>query len=229
MKKRFIIIVSFIFIIAIMAMVLVFMKTDKKSKYVEDEITFKEEYESLNGKELAEDYILKTIEIDSDNNIEYISDENILDKLTKGTNVIYFGWADCNWCRSLVPTLIETLKENEIDKLYYYNFKGLREAYENDSNKEKTKIYEEILDIIGEDITSEFATDSKRTGEKKILAPTVIFIKDGKYVGIHIKTVDSQEKSTNELTEEQLKEMKNILISNIDKLKANVCLEDEGC
>lgn len=230
MKKNIVITICLIIIISIMGLVLIFMKTDEpKLNYTEDEISFKDEYEKLNGTELASDYILKTINIDSDNNVEYISDKDIIDKLTNGTNVIYFGWASCNWCRSLVPTLISTLKENNIDKLYYYDFKNLRAAYENNNDEDKNKIYEEIIEIIGNDITSVFDEESIRSGEKKILAPTVVFIKDGKYVGIHIKTVDSHMNATDELTNSQVKEMQGLLKTNINKLQINVCSENDGC
>jgi len=230
MKKNIVIITSLIIVIAVMALVLVFMKTDKPTiNYTEDEIKFKTDYETLNGTELAENYILKTIDIDSDNNVKYISDKDIIDKLTKGTNIIYFGWEDCNWCRSIVPTLVSTVKESEIDTLYYYNFKDLRTSYENNTDKEKVKIYEQILSIIGSDITSQFNEESNRSGEKKILAPTVVFIKGGKYVGLHVKSVDSQINSTDELTDSQIKELKNIYKNNISKLENNVCSDSEGC
>lgn len=230
MKKNIVIISSIIVVIAVMSLVLVFMQTDEPNlNYTEDEIKFKTDYESLNGQELAQDYVLKTIDIESDNNVKYIYDKDIIDKLTNGTNVIYFGWEDCNWCRSIVPTLVKVLKENEIDTLYYYNFKDLRTSYENNTDKEKVKIYENILNIVGEDITSTFNEESNRGGEKKILAPTVIFIKDGNYVGLHVKSVDSHLNSTDELTEEQLKELKKIYKNNISKLKNNFCSDNEGC
>lgn len=229
MKKNIVIIISLVIIIGIMSFILFFMKKDKTVLYTEDEKQFKLEYEKLNGTEVYENYILKSINIDADNNIDYVTDDEIMDKLTKGTNIIYFGWADCNWCRSLVPTLIDTLKENEIDTLYYYDLKELRNSYENDKDEDKVKLYEDILNIIGEDITSTFNEESSKAGEKKILAPTVVFIKDGKYVGVHIKTVESQENSTDELTNEQIKEMKNLLQTNINKIKLSVCDSNEGC
>lgn len=230
MKKNIVIIISLIVVISIMSLVLVFMKTDKPAiNYTEEELKFKDEYEKLNGIEIAENYLLKSVDIDSDNNIKYISDKEIISKLTEGTNVIYFGWADCNWCRSIIPTLINTLKENDIDTLYYYDFKNLRTSYENDSDKEKSEIYEKILNIIGEDITTVFAEESLRSGEKKILAPTVVFIKDGEYITSHVKSVESQINSTDELTDTQIKELKNIYQTKINQIKFNVCDSNEGC
>lgn len=230
MKKRIIIIISVAIVVGIMSFILIFMKKDEPVDFTQDEIKFKDEYEKLNGLEVFENYYLKVVDIISDNNVVYLNDKDVMDKLTSGTNVIYFGWSDCNWCRSLVPTLIDTLKLNEIDKLYYYDLKELRNAYEKSEEKDKVKLYEDILAIVGEDITTTFNEDSNKAGEKKILAPTVVFIKDGEYVGIHIKTIDSQEKSTDELTSEQIKDMKDLLQTNINKIKLNVCdSNSEGC
>lgn len=230
MKKNVVIVISLIIVIGVMSLVLIFMKTDDpKLNFTEDEISFKDEYETLNGIELAENYVLKTVNIDSDNNVKYVSDDEILDLLTNGTNVIYFGWADCNWCRSVIPTLINVLKDNEINTLYYYDFKKIRAAYENNNDAKKVEIYEEILNIIGDDITSVFAEDSLKNGEKKILAPTVVFIRDGNYIGLHFKSVDSQVSSSDDLTESQIKELRNRYQTLIDQLKVNVCSADEGC
>lgn len=227
MKKNIIIIISTIIVILVMGLFLLLMKTDETTKYSVDEIKFKDEYEVLNGTDYGES-ILKTLTIESDNNVIYVNDNEILNLLTKGTNVIYFGWPECNWCRSMLPTLVSTLKKNNIENLYYYNFKSLRTMYEDGTNKNMVDIYDGIIDIIGEDITTTFSEDSERSGEKRILAPTVIFIKDGKYVGLHVKTVDSQLKSSDELSKDQLKELEKIYQNYIDKLNMNVCVE-EGC
>ena len=229
MKKNIIIILSVVLIMGILSLILLFIKADNgKVAYTEDEIKFKNEYEKDNGVEIAENYILKTLNIDSDNNVKYVTDDNIINLLTKGTNVIYFGWPECNWCRTALPILLDTLKENNVDTLYYYNFKKLRNAYEN-NDEEKNKIYEEIINIIGNDIETVFDENSTRTNEKKILAPTVVFIKDGKYIGLHFKTVDSQINSTDELNEKEKKELKRKYQELIDKLNVNVCTTDEGC
>lgn len=228
MKKNVVIVLSALIVICVMALFLVLLKTDESNiKYSDEEIKFKEEYESVNGTDYGEN-VLKTITIDNDNNVKYVSDENIIEILTSGDKVIYFGWPECNWCRTMLPVLVNTLKKNSIDNFYYYNFKALRTAYEEGTNQEKVQIYEEIIDIIGDDITSVFSEDSNRAGEKKILAPTVIFIKDGSYIGLHVKTVDSQIKSSDELTKEQTKELENIYQDYIDRLTTNVCVE-EGC
>lgn len=231
MKKKIIISVSLIVVVLVMALVLFFMSASEPTvNYTDDEIKFKDEYESLNGIEIAENYVLKTIDIDSDNNVKYINDDEIIDKLTNGTNVIYFGWADCNWCRTVIPVLIETLKANNIETLYYYDFKSLRTAYENDNDDKSVELYKNILEIIGDDIETVFDENSEKSGEKKILAPTVIFIKNGQYVGLHFKSVDSQENSTDELTKDEKQELKSKYQTLLDEINNNnVCTSDEGC
>ncbi len=229
MKKRIIIVFSILFIVIVMISVLLFIKNDiNEVKYTNDEIDFKDEYENVNGYELTQDYILKNVDIDIDNNVKYISDNEILDLFKNGTNVIYFGWADCNWCRSIVPVLIDVIKEENVKTLYYYDFKSLRNSYENNIDEEKVKLYEDIIKIIGKDVESVFGEDSVRKDEKKILAPTVIFIKDGKYFGLHVKSVDSHVNSTDDLNQEQIIELKAIYKSFINQINSYVC-EDEGC
>ena len=228
MKKNIIIIISTIIVFLVMGLFLLLMKTEETgTKYTADEIKFKDEYETLNGTDYK-DSILKTITIENDNNIKYLTDNEIIDALTNGNKIIYLGWPECNWCRTMLPTLINTIKKNDIDTLYYLNFKELRNAYENSSDINKVKIYEKLLEIVGDDITNVFSEDSSRSGEKKIIAPTVIFIKDGKYIGLHEKTVDSQLKSSDELSKDEIKELENSYQNYIDKMNINVCVE-EGC
>ena len=228
MKNKVIIGISAIIVILVMVLFLVSMKTDEPGvQFTEDEVNFKNEYENLNGTEYKTS-ILKTISIPGDNNVKYITEKDILNEINTGDKVIYLGWAECNWCRTMLPILLETLKENEIETLYYFNFKELRTAYELGEDEEKVEIYEELLKIVGEDINQEFDEESLRSGIKKIVAPTVIFIKDGKYIGLHEKTVDSQTKSSDVLKEEQEKELKGIYQELIDRLNFEVCVE-EGC
>ena len=229
MKKKVIIIVSVILVMSVMGLILIFLKNDEPiNSLTDDEIRFKEEYEKLNGVDSSDNILLKTIEIDSDNNVKYVTDGEIVKLLTNGTNVIYFGWADCNWCRTILPVLIPTLKENSIDTLYYYDFKDLRDAYLNE-DEEKSIIYENIISVIGDRIETTYDENDLRSGEKKILAPTVVFIKNGEFIGLHSKTVDSHIDANEELSLEESMELKQKYLNYIDIMNANVCVTDEGC
>lgn len=230
MKKNIIITISLIIVVAVMSLVIIYMKTDEpKPTLTNDEIKFKNEYESLNGTQYKENYILKNIEVDNDNNVEYINDDELLEKLTNGTNVIYMGWPECNWCRTVIPVLINTLKSNNIKTLYYYNLKSLRNAYEEDNDMKKVELYEKIVEILGDDIEATYEEGSLKEGKKKLLAPTVIFIKDGNYIGSHVSTVPTHTNASDNLTDVETKELKGIYQSFIDQINPNVCVDDEGC
>ena len=131
MKNKIIIFISLIVVIVVMVVVLVFLKTDEpQTIFTEDEVKFKEEYESLNGIEYKEDHLLKTISIVNDNNIKYVSDDEIISLLENGTNIIYLGWPECNWCRSVVPVLIDVAKSNEIDDVVQLPFVAARLSFD---------------------------------------------------------------------------------------------------
>ena len=42
------------------------------------------------------------------------------------TFVVYFGFADCPWCRSVLPTLLDVADDLKIDKIYYVDVKEIR-------------------------------------------------------------------------------------------------------
>ena len=63
----------------------------------------------------------------------------------------------------------------------------------------------------------------------KILSPTVVFIKDGKFIGLHSMTVESHTDENEELTEDEKKELKEKYSDYISILNANVCSTNEGC
>lgn len=170
-----------------------------------DSYKFKKEYESYNNKSWEYEgnkgkYL--NIEIEKDNPIIYLNDDNIVDELKKGDKIIYFGFPDCNWCRSAIPVLLDAARENGVEKIYYYNFGEVRESFEKDTNKEKTQIYQQIIDFLGNHITSTFETGAKK-GEKRLSAPTIVLIKDGKVESLHYRTVESHQNYNKNLTKEE--------------------------
>ncbi len=178
MKKNFIMILCLSTIIAFMIGVIVIMKGDKTISYTEDEIKFKEEYESLNGTDY-ESTNLVNINIDSDNHIKYLYDFNILEYLKEKDCIIFFGWPQDNYSRTVLPILIESIKKNKIDNLYYFNFKTLKSSYENNNDIGKIELYNNIMDFL------------KIKGEvREIIPSTVVFVKNGKLIGTHEKSLD---------------------------------------
>ena len=174
-----------------------------------DSHKFKKEYESYNNKSWEYEgkkgkYL--NIEINKDNPIIYLNDENIVKELKEGDKIIYFGFPDCNWCRSAVPVLLKSAEENGVEKIYYYDFGEVREAFEKNKNNEKAKIYQQIIEVLDSNITSTFESGAKK-GEKRLSAPTVVLMKDGKVSSFHYRTVESHQNYNKNLTTEEYNEL----------------------
>ena len=107
----------------------------KQSKIVNtDSIKFKEEYESLNGKENDNGKEYLNVSVDSSNPIVYSSFQEIYDVIEKGTGIIYFGFRECPWCRNAVPVLLDAAKELNVNKIYYFNALSIRDKKHLDDN-----------------------------------------------------------------------------------------------
>ena len=193
-----------------------------------DEKTFKESYEGLNGTTDANGQKITEVEIMVDNNIEYISLDKALSILDSGSGVIYFGFSACSYCRNAVPVLLDSMNSSDLDKIYYVDIRpdnkaenDLRDTYSlNAKNKaKKTKdasdTYYEVLTSLANHLDDYVLYTEKgkkvNTGEKRLLAPTVVSVVKGEIVGFHQGTLDSHEaddKGTlKDLTKEQKKEL----------------------
>ena len=103
MKKISILFLSLIVLITLTACDMV----DKSS----DAYRFKEEYESINGEENGHGNKNRSLEIPIDNPMIYASTDEIIEKMNnKESFVVYFGFASCPWCRSMVESLIQSAK-----------------------------------------------------------------------------------------------------------------------
>ncbi len=196
---------------------------------------FKDEYTAYNGKENnGRNYPQVDI---SDDNVYYYASEDEIRSLfeDKKTGVLYLGFPTCPWCRNMVPVLNEAGKYYGIDKIYYYNIKEIRSSYSFDSDnklvkQEGTELYNYLLTKLDSFLADYSVTDnnnkSVKTGEKRIYAPTVVFIKEGEVKGIVEGTVDSQKDPYILLDETQRKELYDKYLECFNKL-AEVC--DEKC
>ena len=200
MKKNIIITISILIILGIMTVGLISI-FNEKPRISGDSLVFKEEYEIINGKYYADKNILASnVEIEKDNPFIYLSENEIIDKLTNGTHIIYFGEAECGFSRRVVPLLSSFAEKNRIETIYYFNVKNFQSKYE------------EVIKTINVD---------------KIITPTVIFIKEGKIVGIHISLLESYTDYNIELTQEQTDELINIYQNYYDLMFANICDESD--
>lgn len=195
-----------------------------------DERAFKNEYENLNGQKNENGRTNIEVEIPKDNNIKYASSDEVMKFLDEGTGILYLGFPKCPWCRNIVPTLLETAKENEIEDIYYFNALSIRDEKKLDEDgniittKKGTKAYYKLVDRLKDQLTPYEGLNDESI--KRLYFPTVIFVQSGKIVGSHIGSVDSQENPYKPLTKQQKKELKSIYTNNINKIYGTC---DENC
>lgn len=159
---------------------------------------FKAEYEALNNENV-------NINISKNNPIKYVTLDEVFDIIQNKTGVIYFGFPGCPWCRNMIPVLFEAAKNNNIDTIYYFNPRNVKKS----DNDEYNKLKEILNEYLFED----------ENGQKVLYVPDVYFIKDGKIVGHHLGTVDSQEDPTISLTEEEKNELLDIFNELFEKIR----------
>ena len=195
MKDKKLLIYSILLVIVIVIFVVLKMITNNYDK-LEDGTKFKTEYEALNTSIV--------MNIDEKNPIKYLTFEEVEELFQSGTGVIYFGFPSCPWCRNIIPVLFDVAKENKFDTIYYLN---PRELKNNDFDK-----YSKLLEILNPYLKEE-------DGKRVFTVPDVYFIKDGKVVGNHRSTVESQTDPKVSLNENQIKELSGIYKNLFDKLK----------
>ena len=235
-RKKYLIRGSLLILVGVIALTFVIYSnfnnnTDKTDNKVTEAIKFKSEYEALNNEKNDNDenkYL--PISIDKNNPVKYLSDKDLNDFLKEGTGIIYFGFPECPWCRNLVPTLLDALKEKDINDVYYMNVKDLRDEKKLSNGKivtknEGTDSYKTILDKLGSYLPAYEGLNDETV--KRLYVPAVFFIRNGEVIATHFNTVDSQTNPMIPLTETQYDELKNILIKNIEKVYNLSCTS--GC
>ena len=236
-NKLFMIIVT---VLAAIVLVLNIQKVISNNSQT-DGIKFKEEYEKLNGKKNDQGKKYREITIDSKNKIVYKTTEEVLDLIDKKKSfVLYFGFDTCPWCRSVVPTLASISKELN-QEVYYIDVKDIRDTFElDDDNKPKlvkkgSKDYSRLLEKLEPVLEDYTLTDSDnneiKVGEKRIYAPSIVSVIDGKAkeltTGISDKQTDGYMKLTKEMEKETYNKIKKVLKQVSDK--NNTCDLDKGC
>lgn len=231
MKKK-------IFFLITLALTLCFVTGCGKT----DASKFKEEYESLNGTTNKSGKVIRTITIDKDNPIVYSTAEEIVKKIeNKETFVVYFGFASCPWCRSVLPTLLDVSKDLKLDKIYYVDILNIRDSLILDDNgkliteTEGSEAYYKLLTLL-DSVLSDYSMSDKdgnkiETNEKRIYAPNVVGIANGKPLELTTGISSLQTDAYMELTPEMISEttsmfrcvIKCVLESN------NSCSLDKAC
>lgn len=185
-------------------------------------LAFKQEYEALNDDEHMH------LNIPTDISVHPLDYTEVKNFLEKGTGVLYFGFPTCPRCRNLVPELFETLKQNQITDLYYYNPKEIRDLKKLDETTGKIIVetptspeYQWLLDRM-QDILPAY---EKLNDEsiKRIYVPFVVVVKDGEIVGHHLNTLDEQTDPKVPLTDAQKKKLRNLLTIQVFPLINETC------
>lgn len=210
-RKRLILLLSAI--ILVLSFALVYLNTDlfKETEVgtvidnnVSDNIRFYREYPSVN----------------QENIYYYATYDEVVEVLTKGTGIVFFGFPVCPYCQVYSPVLDEVARERNVEKVYYLNIKDMRE-YETDEYKRLVEIVDKYLE-----------NDEK--GNKKIYVPDTYFVKDGKIVG-HNNSMStlSAENVREYFTEEVRKMLKEQLIELTEEVYEPICDDKEvniyGC
>ena len=238
-KKQFIVLIAVIVLLASAFGVYAFLhKGEKTCKNEEtDAIKFKREYEEFNGKKYENsDISYFEVKLTNNNLFKYIKAKDAVKFLKEGTGVIYFGFPQCPWCRTLVPYLEDTGKTLGVKQIYYLNIHDIRDDYAVEDKKvvqsqKGTDEYYEILKVLDKYLKEYKVKDDNKkeysTGVKRLYAPTTVVVKDGKIVDFLQGTVDTQEKHV-PLTDEEKSALKKKLSSMFIKVSDTACT-DTAC
>lgn len=196
-----------------------------------DALKFKEEYESLNGEKTDSGSKYRSLNIPKDNPFAYSTAKEINTKIDKGdTFIVYFGFSKCPWCRSIMEQFIKVAKDNNVNTIYYVDVLDIRDVKEVQdgevvTTKEGDKDYMSLIEKIGnvlEDYTITEANGNKvSANEKRIYAPNVVVISQGKAIKMETGIADELKEPYSELTTAMRKD-------TYDKLKCIMkCFNEE--
>lgn len=163
------------------------------------------------------------LDIPEDASIVYLESEELRALLNEGTGVLYLGFPECPWCRTLLPVLFEAMEEAGFDgNLYYYNAQQDRDSryLDEDGNviveREGTDLYRVMLERLDAWLDPYPGLDDPSI--KRILFPTTVFIRDGEICDVHCVTVAGQTDGYADLTDAQHDELLVSLTESIELL-----------
>lgn len=215
--KNNVVIKIIVILVAIISLILILFP----KKPTKDELRFKEEYESINN--VVSEHTGKKnrkVILPEKNRVKYIDGKELLKKIkNKDSFIVYFGFKDCPWCRSVVEVLIETMKENNVKEIYYMDIKEVRDIYKIEDEKlvkekEGTVEYMELIKRLS-NVLEDYTVGDASTGEKRIYAPNIVGIKEGKatimQTGVSEKETDPYMKLTKTMKEDTKKQFTKVI------------------
>lgn len=206
---------KFRFIIILLIGILLFTGCSNKNA-----LKFKNDYESINGKEIGENKY-REVSIDKENPFVEVDAEMIVKMIENDeTFYVYFGDKKCPWCRSVIEKAIKVSKDYDVDKIYYVSIwdddfnEILRDKYKlddkgkvekvSDGTKEYTKLLKAFDSLLSDYTLTDNNKKEVKVGEKRIYAPNFIYVSEGKAVKMTEGISDKQKDSNQELSDEIL-------------------------
>jgi len=188
--------------------------------------TFKSEYESKNDKTSKDGSNYRILSIPEDNPYEKITLTDLIDMVeNKDTFYLFVGDSLCPWCRSVLEKSIEVASNNGIDKIYYlkiwdengdelfrdkYKLEDGKLILEVEGKEEYFKILKVFDTLLDDYEFSPVSGDKIKVGEKRLYAPSYIYIENGVAKKLIDGISELQTDSKMELTDEILKEQEEI-------------------
>lgn len=203
-------------------------------KKEETKTNFAKEYENLNEKLDSDGNEFQSLDLKNSEIIEY-ADYALINKALDDAAVIYFGYPESHESRAVVPLLLEAAKESGLEKIYYMNIKieqsdySLDENNELQVNKKASADYLNLLNRLSNHLDDYILYKKDGTkflsGEKRIFAPMIVFVKDAEIIYLY----KSSSKGQINFSEEEAKNLMQRLIDNMNVVLALVCTEDLEC
>ncbi len=239
-KDNFILVCLLVFIVflAFLCGYFAYSQNEEIANEVTDASRISNEYAKLNGvinEKNKKEY--PKVNLSINNPFVYKNEEEIVRILENGSGIIYFGFASCPWCRTMLPVLEEVSLEKNLKEIYYLDIESIRDTYILDENqkllkqKEGSSNYYKILRILDQYLKKYILTskDGRQvdTLEKRLLAPTVVAVLNGEIMGFHEVTVKTQIDGYTPLSSKEKEELKKIYGDLIEKFSSFKC--NEGC
>lgn len=134
----------------------------------------------------------------------YASIDDVIHIFTSDTGIIFIANSDEEGSLKAAPILTDAAKSVNIEKIYYYNPKKLKES--------SPKKYKKLLEIIN----SYLENDSKN---KKLKLPNVYTVKSGKITGYSNYFSSNEQLSADKLTKKKKNKIRNEYINLLKDFK----------
>ena len=201
-------------------------------------LAFKEAYESCNDVLNENGTANRPVFIPEDNPFVISSAEEIVERIENGeTFYVYFGFATCPWCRSVIEKAVEVTMKKGIEKVYYVDILNIRDTEKVNEEDEIVRTSEgsdayyqllEYLDNVLNDYQLEDSKGAILSDEKRIYAPNFVYVEDGKALRMISAISEHQIDPREELSAEALKDEEEAFDAFFQK-SVDGCRVDKGC